>query len=375
MRICFYNVTAATRWGGLETYCWEVGRVLAQRGHQVAILAGTGGPARNAEVALHAFAFKARERYPNLGSRFRKLMERLSFARAALPALLEGGWDAVVINKPYDFPALARARRRGLRARTVFRSGGTDFFPGDRAFAWAVDRWAACSAYNARQVEARYGRPVRVIHNGVDCARFHPAARDPALRALWGVPQDAFVVASSGRLVGWKGLHVVVQALPMLPGVHFVIMGDGPERERLCALAHRLGVAAQLHPVGRVAHAELPAALNAADLFVQPSIGEEAFGISVVEAMACGLPVLASDNGGLPEIVTPEVGLLLPPGDVPAWRDAIAGMSLDPQRRAALGQAGRARALDRFTWEGNAEKLLELIGQCARDGSPGARGV
>jgi glycosyltransferase involved in cell wall biosynthesis len=364
MKIAFFNSTAAYFTGGLETYNWEVGRALARRGHSVDILAGEGGPPRHAEVQLLTFPFTPEAHWPRLGSRFRRLMERLSFARHALPALLTGGYDAVIINKPFDFPALWWARRRGLRAQTVFRSGGREFYFGDRRFAGAVDHWLSTSRYNADQVTARYGRAVRVIPNGVDTEHFTPpsAGDRAAARATLGLTDAGLLLASTGRAVGWKGHWLIVEALAALPQVHFLLLGDGPELEPLRARAAALGAAARLHLPGRVPHAELPARLAAADVYAQPSIGEESFGIAVVEAMACGLPALVADNGGLREIVEDDVqGRLLPPGDVAVWRAAIAALAADATLRLRQGAAARARVLERFTWAANAAALEAML--------------
>lgn len=363
MRICFYNVTASFIPGGLETYCWEVGRELARRGHDVTIMAGDRGGARFPEVRLLRFAFRAEKDWPNLGTRFRRLMERFSFARRSLAALVGGGFEAVIVNKPFDFPILFRARRLGLGAVTLFRSGGTDFYAGDRFFASAVDLWVSASRFNADQIAGRYGRRPEVVHNGVDTERFTPAPRQADARARLGVPQDAFLVASAGRLVGWKGLHVPIEALCGLPGrVHYLVIGEGDERGALEALALRLGVAVRVHFAGRVGHDALPGVLALTDALVQPSIGEEAFGISVVEAMACGLPVLVSDQGGLPEIVVDGVcGRLLPAGDVPAWRAAIGSLAADPVAARRMGAAARQRVEQRFTWRENARRHEELL--------------
>ncbi len=358
MRVCFYNVTATWLSGGLETYCWEAGRAMARRGHEVTIMAGNRGHARHDEVKLVQFPFRAEKEWPDLGVRFRRLAERLSFARHAMAHLASAGYDAVIINKPFDFPVLWRARGRGLKARTLFRSGGTDFFPGDKLFAGAVDHWVSASSYNARQIEGRYGRSVRVIHNGVDTGVFRPQPRDAALRLQYGAGEDDTLIVSVGRLVGWKGHRVVIEALRGLPqNFRYLIAGDGPEREALQALASGAGVAERVRFAGAVAHGGLPQLLSNADLFVQPSTGEEAFGISVVEAMACGLPVFASNNGGLPEIIVEgETGRLLPPGDVAAWREAIAA-AYDQELRKRWGAAAQARADAEFTWASNAAKL------------------
>jgi len=369
MKVAFYNVTATSIHGGLETYCWEVGRALARRGHEVNIIAGDRGGAWHQEVALHQFTFRPENEWPDLGVRFRRLAERLSFARASLDHLVDSGYDAVIVNKPFDFPILWRARRRGLRALTLFRSGGTDFYPGDRWFAGAIQYWVSSSHYNAQQVRIRYGRSVEVIHNGVDIDVFHPAAWDAGLRAEMGAGPEDLLIASVGRLVGWKGIRIILEALADLPGqICFVVVGTGPEEAALRSQATALGVAERVHFAGHVNHADLPRLLAQCDLFVQPSIGEEAFGISVVEAMACGLPVLASNNGGLPEIVVEgETGSLLPPGDVQCWRNAIAQAAGDRHSSRARGAAGRLRVERNFSWAANAmrhEAILES-GACA----------
>jgi len=359
MRICLYNVTASFVPGGLETYCWEVGRALARRGHCVSIVAGNRGSARHEEVSLIQFPFRVEQSWPNFGTRFRRLMERLSFARGGgLEHLVSTDYDAVIINKPFDFPVLWQARRRGMTSRTLFRSGGADFFLGDRMFAGAIDHWVSASLYNARQVEARYRRQVQVIHNGVDTERF----RQPEVSAR---SDSRPTIISVGRLVGWKGLHVIIEALASLPrDVQYLAIGEGPKRESLAELAGRLGVADRVHFVGRVAHSDLQAWLGRADVFVQPSIGEEAFGISVVEAMACGLPVLAAANGGMKEIVLPEVtGRLLPAGDVAAWRSALLDLLSNVDKRRAMGMAARQRVVDHFTWAANAAAVEQMLAQ------------
>jgi len=360
MKLCFYNVTASFIPGGLETYCWEVGRAMARRGHDVTIVAGDRGEPRHNEVKLVRFPFRIEQSWPHYGTRFRRLMERLSFARGGgLDHLINTGYDAIIVNKPFDFPVLWHARRRGMQAQTLFRSGGTDFFATDRWFAKAIDHWVSTSRYNAAQVEGRYGRKVTVIPNGVDIDHFHPQAASP----LPSLPQGARVVASVGRLVGWKGLAVIIRALAALPDdVHYLAIGEGTEQPALLELARTLGVAERVHFPGRISHEELPVWLNRAHVYVQPSIGEEAFGISVVEAMACGLPVLASDNGGIKEIVLSGItGQLLPPSDVAIWSEALSTLLTDSASRKTLGEAARQRVINHFTWAANAAALEAIL--------------
>ena len=363
MKIALYNVTATTHFGGLETYGWEVGKALVQQGHEVWVVAGEGAPARHPEVHLKTFPFTPRDRFPNLGTRFRKLMERISFGRKAMPWLIAQQFDAIIINKPFDMPAMWLAKRCGCKAVTVFRSGGTDFFKGDRWFAGAVDLWLSTSRYNAAQIEDHFGRTVTLVPNGVDVDKFAKPARARAeIRAQWDIPETVPLMVSVGRLIGWKGLHIVLEALAGVPEAHYLIVGQGEERERLASLASRLGMGERIHFSGAQPHETLPDIFHAADIFVQPSIGEEAFGISVVEAMACALPVLVSRNGGMVEIVQDGVnGHLLPKGDIPAWREALSALTQNPEARQRLGQAARQRVVEYFTWAGNAQRLEALI--------------
>ena len=364
MKICFYNVTASFIPGGLETYCWEAGRALARRGHDVTIVAGNRGRAWHDEVRLVQFPFRIEQDWPHFGTRFRRLMERLSFARHSLGHLVQAQYDAVIVNKPFDFPILWRARQRGMRSTTVFRSGGTDFFAGDRFFRNAITHWLSASAYNARQVEARYHRKVRVVHNGVDTDVFRPYPRDPAARAELGAHDDADVLlVSVGRLVGWKGVRVALDAVAACAAnVRYAVIGTGPEETSLKAHAQQLGISDRVRFLGRIAHEGLPPLLSQCDAFLQPSIGEEAFGISVVEAMACGLPVLASNNGGLPEIVLHgETGWLVTPGDVSAWADGIRAIAANLPTLRATGRRARERAEAKFTWAENARRHEALL--------------
>lgn len=376
MRIAFVDVTVTVSYGGIQTAVWELARALHDEGHQVDVFGGEGAirpelDGRN--IGVKVFSFMPREKVLDLGSRFRRIMERWTFARRAKQTLIDGKYDWVVLTKPFDFfwPRLMPA---GHPTRFVFMSGGTDFFRGDKVLAKRIDAWVACSHFNAWQIQHHYKRFPDVMFNGVDVVRFSPSAdlseeRRQALRQSWGVADTDVLFAFAGRLVGWKGLSVALEAMVAPPvaslPVKLLIVGTGSDLPRLRAKAEQLGLAERVIFHEPVSHQRLPEIYRASDGGIFPSIGDEAFGITVAEAMACGLPVIASYIGGIPEVVGNEgsCGFLVPPGKPLQLAQAMRQLALDPALRTSLGQAARNRIVERFTWRDAARRLLTALSE------------
>lgn len=371
MNIAFIDVTTTVFFGGIQTAVWELAKALADLGHQVTIYGGAGSVRPDLggrSISVRTYAFTPRERFPNFGTRFRKLAERLSFARQAKADVIAGKHDWIVLTKPFDF-FWPRLMASGLGPRFAFMSGGTDFFRGDRWLAGRIEAFAACSHFNAQQIYGRFKRPVRVMFNGVDIACFRPGRRDASRRTALGFgPQDV-VFVFAGRVVGLKGLHTAIQALALPPlagsAARLLIIGNGEAVPRLQALAAEMDVAGRVVFHQGVAHGALPDLYACADAGIFPSLGEEAFGIAVAEAMACGLPVVASYNGGIPEVVGNEgsCGRLFALGDAAACAAAMAELAADGALRQAMGLAASQRIANRFTWQQAAERLLAAFPQ------------
>ncbi len=198
-----------------------------------------------------------------------------------------------------------------------------------------------------------------VVHDGYDAQAFGtrhpPAAPAPA----------APVVVLVGRIADWKGQHVFIEAAALVrdrfPQARFQIIGaplfGEYEYERsLHRRVAELGVGDRVSFLGF--REDVPALLAQADIVVHASTLGEPFGQVVIEGMAAGKPVIATDGGALPEIVIPGVtGLLVPMGDAPVMAEAMAALLSDPARAAAMGEAGRLRAQERFTIAHTVRKL------------------
>ncbi len=169
-----------------------------------------------------------------------------------------------------------------------------------------------------------------------------------------------------GRLRYYKGLHVLLDALPMAPGATLLIGGSGPERDRLAAQASALGVADRVHFLGDVSDEDLPALFRAADVFVLPAhLRAEALGVAQIEALAGGVPCISTELGTGTSYANRhgETGLVVPPGDSTALAQAINTLLADPDMRRRFGQAGQRRVAALFT----RDRMLDAVEQVYRD--------
>lgn len=371
MKLALYNLTTTTRWGGVETFVWEVAEQMAQRGHEVEIFGGRGaGERRNipgARVRLVPYVDRDKWRkIPLLGRQYTltKLLERLSMAPALVP-LMRGNFDIVHIQKPYDLPVGVLAKLSG--AKLLFGCHGKDFWLGDRLFVRFVDGAVSASKYNASQVKERYGIEPKVVYNGVDLELFSPEGRGDSdvLRQLGLQPptEASPAILYVGRLIRWKGVEYLIQAIPKLvPSTTRVwIAGEGPYRETLEKLAIELGVADRIAFLGKVEQSDLAALYRTCSFLVATSFVNETFGMALCEAMACGAAVVATRFGGFREVVVNgETGLLSRPQDPEDLAARMNTLLADPELARKMGAAGRRRVLAEFSWSAVADRLEEV---------------
>ena len=216
--------------------------------------------------------------------------------------------------------------------------------------------------------------PSRVvtIHNAIDVAAYAERARQPADLAELAIPPGAGLVAIIGRLDPLKDHATFLGAAALVarqrPTTRFLVIGDGPLRDRFQALARELGIAASVHFLGY--RADCPALIGRADLVALSSIAEP-FGYVLIEAMAAARPVVATRAGGAPEVVEDgRTGLLVPSADPAALAAGMLRVLADPGLAAAWGEAGRRRAEQLFDVRTTAPRLAELYRAVAAEPVP-----
>ena len=219
----------------------------------------------------------------------------------------------------------------------------------------------ACNAPAGQVVRAKgYRGPLSTFSvYGID-----PDLYVPTLRAA---PRDRFVIGYIGRLVMYKGLGVLIEALSGLPAAcHLRLLGSGPDADTLKRLATEHGVTERVTFAAPVAASEIPRELGEMDVLALPSLTQpnwmEQFGRVLIEAMACEVPVVGSDSGEIPHVIG-DAGLIVPEGSVERLRAALLRLYEEPETCSRLARLGRERVLAHYTQEQVARQIVEVYQQ------------
>jgi glycosyltransferase involved in cell wall biosynthesis len=290
------------------------------------------------------------------------------------------GFDVIHLHYPFIFGSeltlLARLRKRRRQTALVVHYKNRLMGRGVRgamfeayehtvapALIRAADRVLVLSHDHARSV-SYLDRTLRntpgrmiVMPNGVDTEAFSPGEDTSGLRQQLGIPADAVVgafVATLDRAHHFKRLDLAIEALARSRSreLHLIVAGGGELLDGFRAQAREAGVGGRLHFLGRVPHAELPLVLRASDLFVLTTEPPESFGIVLIEALACGLPAVATDYPGVRAVIDDgETGHLVPAGSSAAVAEALDRLvEAGEDGRRRLGEEGRARCEQRWAW-------------------------
>lgn len=339
--------------GGVQVHVRELADRLAARGHDVLVVAPgdrdaeegnvrtVGRPVRipyGGKVAPISFSWRAWQRIRETLRVFEPGVvhahEPLTPSTSMLAVRATTAPTVATFHAGHDRSRLMRAAAPILRS--TYRR---------------LDARIAVSHAAADFLATAFPGPVEIVPNGVEVERF-AAPRRPGRRPPAGVPEGRRLLWV-GRLDPQKGFPILVRAFEILAreldDLHLVVVGDGRDRGAVESLPPELRPRVAM--LGAVRNADLPPYLAAADAFAAPAVGHESFGVVLVEAMAAGVPVVASDIAGYREVVREDVdGLLVPPGDPDALAGSIRRVLAEPQLARRLAGAGRARART-FSWD------------------------
>jgi glycosyltransferase involved in cell wall biosynthesis len=336
--------------GGMERVVQLLAEGASNLGHQVEVVAvetlgRRGEPVRQRSLVTRAFSFAA------LGS------------QEIAPGYIAAAWkraDIIHVHHPHPLADLTCLLRAGTTPLVVTQHADalrSIYRPMTRLVLRRARAVVVPSrAHLALSRELRgFESKVEVIPFGIDHTRWEVVPPPPP-----GAPPRAIFI---GRLVAYKGLDILLRALEQVPDLRLDIVGSGPEGPRLRTLAQALAITDRVRWYGEYPDADLPRRMADADFLVLPSVTvEEMFGLVVLEAMAAGRPVITTAlPSAVREVNVPGVtGLEVPLRDIAALARALETLSREPERRIAMGEAGRKRVTEQFTQTAMAEKHIQL---------------
>ena len=381
MKVCIVT-TAFPRWKGdaQGSFIWEAARAVARQGVGVRVVAMALPGARTHEAMDGIEVFRPRYLWPERWQILRReggglpiIWRKHPWARSLFfpfgavhtLAAARHGRESDLIHANWTLSAAAARLGRSIHGRPIIATlQGSDVFqaaqsPLGRGFArFAINGCQEITVLSNALARATIamgipGERVRVIPNGVDTGRFRPPSHSEREKVILFV----------GSFIERKGVRYLLAAVPeilrILPDYRIELIGEGPQEPQLRAMVELSGVGDRVIFRGFLSQEDVRHAMQRARLFVLPSL-EEGLGVVLLEALACGTPVVASDVDGIPDVITPDVGALVPPADSSCLRDAIVGILRSPEHWTEHSTNARARAVANFDWDHIAQRFVTL---------------
>lgn len=359
------HTEASCGWGGQEIRILEEARGLAARGHEVSLLCPREARifSEAARFGVTATALPITRKKPAGVFALRRYLAEHRPDVVNTHSSTDSWLAALACASLAQPPAIVRTRHISAPVPNNFTTRWL--------YTTATQHIATTGESLRRQLIEKNGFPAAMLTSvptGIDPARYAPASDRAAARAdlvALGVPADAPLVVIVATLRSWKGHVYLLEALAGLPGVRLAIVGDGPYRPTIEAKLGELRLADRVVFAGQ--QADVAPWLRAADLFALPSYANEGVPQAVLQAMMAGLPVVSTTVGAITEAVADGVtGRIVAPRDAQALRAAIAGLLASPESAAAMGRAGRERAVALFSREAMLDRMESIFARAAR---------
>lgn len=358
--------------GGVTEHVWHLGKELERRGHRVTVITGSAKHRddRGLRVLRHGFQIPMMGYGANvhitwgwkLGRLLQKIEEREKFDLVHIQSPLDPGMP-LIASKTMQTPKVGT--HHSFRDSHAFADAVHGLFRG--VFDDAIHKVGQHIAVSpsAEEIIHRYypDTSVAIIPNGIDAEQFSQDVQP------WEGKSDTLEILFVGRMDPRKGAKFLFAALPFLEAkladYRIVVVGTGWMKKYYDAqipltLRHRVVFKGYASP------ADLPRYYRTADIYCSPATGNESFGIVLLEAMACGTPVVASDIDGYRWVIEPgKEGLLVPPRSPRHLAEAIVKLANDPERRRIMGEAGRQKALT-YSWPHVIDQLLPIYERLRR---------
>lgn len=399
LRICLLTYRGNPTCGGQGVYVKYLSRALQELGHEVDVLSGPPYPELEEGINLHKIPgldlynpdhlFKVREvrelssplnQFEFLSMCSGGFPEPFTFGFRARRYLAEGrnGYHIVHDNQSLSYGLLGIARNGYPTVATIHHPITVDrdteveaagnwlrrmkvrrwysFLAMQKRVSRRISKIITVSECSKRDIGREFGLPperFRVVPNGINTDYFYP---------LEGVGRaDDRILVTNSADTPLKGLRFLLEAVAEIRRkrrIHVVVIGTPKKEGVIERLVDELSLGDTVRFTGRIEYEEFARYYAEATMAVIPSL-YEGFGMPAGEAMACGVPVISTTGGALPEVVG-DAGILVPPGDAAALRDAITALLGDPERRRSLGAAGLARVSQSLTWRHAAQKTVEV---------------
>jgi len=398
LKICLLSYRSNPHSGGQGVYLKNLSRALKDLGHDVTVITGPPDPQLDEDISilripcLDLYNPEDLFRVPTLGelSRPVNLIEWLGVSTTGFPepftfglrayrilAHHPNGYDIVHDNQSLSYGIWAIARKIPTVATIhhpitvdrdiAIRSASVlwkkikhlrwhSFIRMQKMVARTLDRIITVSENARRDISRDFFIPAdrfRVVSNGIDLERFHPVPEIPR--------EKNRIIATNSSDTPLKGLRYLIQAVAGIAAqrpIRLQIIGELKKGSGVDRLIRQLGVGHAIRFTGRISHSDFVREYAKASAAVVPSV-YEGFGLPVGEAMACGVPVISTTGGALPEVVG-DAGILVPPADPGALADAILSIIDHPERAVELGRAGREWVQRRFTWKRAAQNTVDV---------------